>query len=338
MRRRGIVFILIALLLAGALPFIGCGKKEPSTVAASGAESASVNGAGPTADAKHVDAFGIVKAKTSHALFLEFPAVLEKKLVAEGQRVRQGEALFRFSREEYDALVANKSYELTMVRLELGRSVLAQEKLRGDLEAAQADVDKAQKDLSDKEKMLSLGAVSRSDVEELQRALKARQQNVRDLARSLEEYDGSDVSSLEALKAKISIVEAELERLKEQSGRAYISDGAIVCDVRNGVVSEIGYAEGDFITKAKKLCSIIDLDGIIVEANIPEEFIKDVKIGSAADVVPIADNARTYKGKVTRISSLAVKYNGETVIPVEITLTGMDGFLLPNFNVDVSIY
>jgi hypothetical protein len=41
---------------------------------------------------------------------------------------------------------------------------------------------------------------------------------------------------------------------------------------------------------------------------------------------------------VVRISNLAVKNNGETVVPVEITLAARDGFLVPNFNVDVSIY
>jgi hypothetical protein len=67
----------------------------------------------------------------------------------------------------------------------------------------------------------------------------------------------------------------------------------------------------------------------------PEEFIKDVTIGGKAAAVPVADNARSYEGKVTRVSNLAVKVNGETVIPVEITLAARDGFLLPNFNVDV---
>jgi multidrug resistance efflux pump len=77
---------------------------------------------------------------------------------------------------------------------------------------------------------------------------------------------------------------------------------------------------------------------MIVEANIPEEFAKDAKVGSRVEIVPVADGSKTYAGTVSRISSLAVKSSGETVIPVEIVIVGTDGFLLPNFNVDVKIY
>jgi multidrug resistance efflux pump len=338
MRRRAVVFVLSALLVACILFQSGCGKKDPPTGTGIGTGTASTGGSAPAAEAKHIDAFGIVKPKITHTIFLEFPAVLEKKLVAEGQKVWRGEALFRLSSREYDARVNSKRHELTMARLELKKAGLDVKKLQEDLQAAQDDADKAQKDLRDKEELFSMGAASKSDVEETQRTLKARQQKVRDLTRSLEEYNGSDVNSLEAQGAKIAIIEEELERLRDQSDRPYISNNTIVCDVREGVVSEIGYAEGDFISRDKKLCSIIDLDSIIVEANVPEEFIKDVRIGSKAVVVPVADNARSYEGKVTRISSQAMKNNGETVIPVEITLGSRDGFLLPNFNVDVSIY
>jgi multidrug resistance efflux pump len=326
-------------VLAGVVLLVaGCGKKNESAPPAVGTVAAPPKGTGPAADAKHVDAFGIVKAKTAHTILLEFPAVFEKKLVSEGQKVRRGDVLFLFSRPEYDAQVKSKGYELTTARLELKQASFDVQKLQEELEIAQDDAEKAQKDLGDRERMFSIGATSRSDVEESQRTVKTRQQKIRELTRSLEQYNTSDVNSLEALKTKIALVEEELARLKEQSNRPYISNETIVCDVREGVVSEIGYTEGDFISKEKKLCSVIDLDSIIVEANVPEEFIKDVTIGSKAAVVPVADNARSYEGKVTRISNLAVKNNGETVIPVEITLAARDGFLLPNFNVDVSIY
>ncbi len=223
---RGIPFTLW-VLAAGVLSLAGCERNASPSGDASGTEQAPMDGTSQAAVEKQIDAFGIVKAKTTHSIVLEFPAVLRQKLVSEGQR---------------------------------------------------------------------------------------------------------------AQRTKIAVVEAELERLQEQSNRAYISNDAIVCDVRVGVVSEIGYVEGDLISRERPLCNIIDLDSIIVEASIPEEFIAALKIGSTATVVPIADNARSYEGTVSRIASLATKNNGETVVPVEITLDTGDGFLLPNFNVDVSIH
>jgi hypothetical protein len=35
---------------------------------------------------------------------------------------------------------------------------------------------------------------------------------------------------------------------------------------------------------------------------------------------------------------MAIKTNGETAIPVEIALSAKDDFLLPNFNMDVTIF
>jgi HlyD family secretion protein len=335
MNRRGVIFVVSVACICGILFLAGCGKKDPPVAAAAG--SLSARGAGTASGGTHIDAFGIVMPKTTHAIFLEFPAVLEEKAVSEGQRVRRGDVLFRLSREEYDAQVESKDYELMMARLELKKADAAVQRLQEDLTAARDDEEEARKDLADREGLLSMGVESRSGVEESRRTLRTRQQAVRELETSLEEYGGSDVNSREAQRAKIAILEGERDRLAALSDRPYIAGGAVVCDVREGVVSEIGYDEGDHVSAGKKLCSVIDLDSIVVEAGIPEEFIKDVRIGSAATVVPVADNARSYEGKVTRISSLAVKNNGETVVTVEITLTGRDGFLLPNFNVDVSI-
>ena len=76
---------------------------------------------------------------------------------------------------------------------------------------------------------------------------------------------------------------------------------------------------------------------LIIEADVSEEFIKDVKIGDNAAIISLADPSKEYKGKSTTISNMAVKKNGETIVPVEISIDNNDGFLLPNFNVDVEI-
>ena len=351
MRKGRIVLPLLAVCIGVLLVAGGCAKggskggataaAASTTTAAKGAASASGKtgdaAADPSAESKHVEAFGIVKADTVHALSLEFPAVLQKRLVSEGQRVHRGDALFRFSRRDYDAQVTDKGYELTLARLDLSKAERDLAKLREDLAYAREDADKAQKDASDKERLLSLGAASRRDVEDAQRTLSARQKSVRELERAVAEYD-SDVNGLEAQKTHIAILEEELARLTDLAHRPFIAIDTVICDLREAVVSDIGYVEGDSITRDKKLCTLIDLDSVIVEANVPEEFYKDVKVGSAASVVPVADTTRRYEGTVTRVSNLATLHNGETVVPVQIKLAAPDAFLLPNFNVDVSIY
>jgi HlyD family secretion protein len=331
-----------ALLVGALVGLSGC--KSEGGRAATGAAAAdppagvaAADPAKPAEEAKHIDAFGVVKPRATHAIVLEFPATLEQRVVSEGERVRRGQVLFRFSSARHDAEIEAKSYELAAARLELERANRGLQKARDELSAARDEEARAQQDLGDKQRLLAAGAVPRREVEEAERTLRLRQQSVRELARALEEYEGED-NSLDTQKRKTAIVEQELTRLQAQSARPYLAGSAVVCDVREGVVAEIGYAEGDIITSERKLCAIIDLDSVVVEANVPEEFVKDVRIGSRATVVPVADNAREYEGRVTRISSQAVKSNGETVVPTEITLSARDAFLLPGFNVDVGVY
>ena len=54
-------------------------------------------------------------------------------------------------------------------------------------------------------------------------------------------------------------------------------------------------------------------------------------------IVPVADSSKAYHGRVVRISNIAHDRNGETIIPVEITIEDYDEFLKPKYNVDVKI-
>jgi multidrug resistance efflux pump len=337
MKTSPVRIILAITVIAGMAVFSACAKKPPADGGSPSAVAAS-SGAPAAAEKKHIEAFGTVKAKTVRAIYFDFPAVLEKKLVTEGQRVKRGDTLFLFSNIAYESQIKNKSYELTMAQYELKKSALELARLREDLEIAGQDTEKARRDLENKEKMLSIGAAAQSEVEDFKKRLTSEEQKKRGIERSIESFTSGEVNAMEVQRSRISIQENELQELQKQSKRSFISGNAVVSDVADGIVFEIGYTEGDYIGKDKKLCGLLDLDSLIVEANIPEEFAKDAKVGSKADIVPVADTSITYTGTVSRISSLAVKSGGETVIPVEISIDGKDGFLLPNFNVDVKIY
>jgi HlyD family secretion protein len=332
--RKPAMLALAALIAATC----ACARKNPPANAAAATGSAAPENPAAVAEKKSIDAFGTAKAKIVRNINLDFPAVLEKRLVSDGQRVKKGDALFRFSSSAYESQIKSKSYELAAARYELKKSAMELVRLREDLQISAADVEDARRELANKESLLSMGAASQSDVEEYRRKLTAAEQDKRSLERSIESFTGGEVNGMEVQKAKISILETELAELQGQSAKSFISGKTIVSDVADGIVTEIGYIEGDYISKAKKVCGLLDLGSMIVEANIPEEFAKDAKVGSKAEVVPVADNTRTYTGTVTRISSMAVKSSGETVIPVEITVDGTDGFLLPNYSVDVKIY
>lgn len=154
---------------------------------------------------------------------------------------------------------------------------------------------------------------------------------------AIENANNSKSSANDQKTLETSLLESELKVLDKKPQKPYINGSDVVSDVKNGIVYDIGYVQGDVASPQKKLLSILDLDSLEILANIPEEFYKDIKVGSAASITPVADKSRKYRGKVTYISGKAINSNGETQIPVRISIEDPDGFLHPGFNVDVSI-
>lgn len=168
----------------------------------------------------------------------------------------------------------------------------------------------------------------------------SKQKDIEDIKYSLDriEYNRQEESeNIQVLKEKAGSLESSLKSLQEKLNKSYMKENNIISEMENGVVYDIGYQSGDMVSTGKKVLSIMDLDDILISANVAEEFIKDVKPGAEVAILPLADNTKTYTGKVQKIADMAIKENGQTFIPVEISIENKDGFLLPNFNVDVEI-
>lgn len=136
---------------------------------------------------------------------------------------------------------------------------------------------------------------------------------------------------------KIAAEQTELDSLKAKLTKAYFSEGSIVSDLENAVVTDIGYKTGDIVSAKLKDLSLEDLNSLIVQANVDEELIKDVKEGKIVTIIPKSDPTTKLTGKVTRIFNTAITQNGGTSVAVEISIDNNNGKLLPNYNVDVEI-
>lgn len=138
--------------------------------------------------------------------------------------------------------------------------------------------------------------------------------------------------------AKIAAEQAEVDALNSILNKSYLSDGSVISDMDNAVVTELNYKKGDVVSAQQKILSLQDLSSLYVNAKVGEEFIKDVQVGKTVTIVPTSNSSAKYTGKVVAISNAAVtEQNGETNIPVEVSIDNSDGKLLPNYNVDVQI-
>ncbi len=238
-----------------------------------------------------------------------------------------------------------------------------------ELSAAKDELAKASEEL-DRRKMLSdAGAVPQQEASDAVAAVESKSATVRTLQLALESFladrgrelserrlelaqKRAELANLEIKLAGITnpavtAIETQRETLKglqvqrdtlaSRLERSFLDGDRVVCDLDEAVVSEVSCAKGDVFIESGKVLTLTDLSSLIAIANVPEEFIKDVRTDAPVTIKPVADPKRRYRGTVVSVSSMAKDNNGETVVPVRIALTDNDGFLKPNFNIDVVI-
>lgn len=339
---------LIGLLI---LMIAGCGKEpvKPDKESEAKVETRQV-----------IEAFGTVKSTDVKTITLDFSTVISKINVVEGQRVSKGDVLVSLDSQMYLTQIKNKELELKTLQTELSglnrdyevkRSSLDNKsdpeimRYINDKKHAEDLMSKALEDLKARETLYNAGALSLSELNEFKKTVNEKEKAVADAVFSEEntrkkiqqELDQLQ-SSIDQKSPQVTSKELDLKAMQEKMNESYIQGNNIIADVSNGVVTDIGCVQGDVISsEGKKLLSILNRDSVVVEANVAEEFIKDVKIGADVVINPQADKSRTYKGKVLFIAEKAVLKNNETIIPARISIENLDSFLLPEFNVDVKI-
>ncbi|WP_026882003.1 efflux RND transporter periplasmic adaptor subunit [Clostridium akagii] len=138
---------------------------------------------------------------------------------------------------------------------------------------------------------------------------------------------------------KIDSEEAELNALKAMPNENHISGNNVVSDIDNAVVTDVsGNSATVSSAGASGIATIADLNSLYVQAKVSEEFINSVSVGKPVEIIPTSDPNAKLSGKITSIASTAVlDKNGDTYIPVNISIDQNNGKLFPNYNVDVQI-
>lgn len=340
---------LIAMILSTA----GCGKKDAENAMA---EQEQEQSKAPTEQT--VQAFGVVKTKQVKGIMLDLPASIAKVHVQEGQRVKKGDVLITLSLKEIEEQIKEKEDSLKIAKLELQKLLEGigdknNENIdyepeiiqaRNNMDKTQMEYEKQEKDLKNKEAMLQKGAISQSEYDDSKAILEQKQKEIENDKIRLEDLkskqrisNNMDALDIKIKEQNIASLKSQLQTLKDKIAESGIIGNEIICDISNGVVEKINNAAGDRLNAEKQIMSILDLDTLIVQANVAEDFIKDINVGSKAMINPLANPDKEYEGTISRISNMAVQENGETVVPVEITITEVDESLLPNFNMNIKI-
>lgn len=349
MKRILAIICLAALMLCT----VSCGNKEAEDALA---QQEQVQSEAPVQQT--VQAFGVVKTKQVKGIMVDLPATIEKIHVQEGQRVKKGDVLITLSLKEIEEQIKEKEDSIRVAQLEL-------QKLREDIGdknndtidyepeiiQAQNNLDKSQieyesleGEFKKKEAMLEKGAISRSEFDDAKLTLEQKKKEIEnsmimleDLKNKMRVSNNKNALDIKIKEQNIASLKSQLQTLKDKIAQSGIKGNEILCDIPNGVIEKVNSAAGDRLVAEKQIMSILDLDTLIVQANVAEDFIKDIKLNRKAIINPLANLDKEYEGTVSRISNMAIQENGETVVPVEITIKNIDEFLMPNFNANIKI-
>lgn len=193
--------------------------------------------------------------------------VVKDVLVEEGQKVKKGQILCRMDdiKERLDMTYAKSEYDLAEKRLG---------PLRISLEAAKREQDRYRK-------LVEYGVISDQKWD-------STTDNVK---RLIEEIKVAEAQAEVALaKLKQTEYDVELKTIRSPA------DGKILrCDSRPGY--------GISTLNVTVLFLFVPDEPYIARIEIEEKFIKDIKIGTAAEIIPDSDETKCYKGKVIKIGS-----------------------------------
>jgi multidrug resistance efflux pump len=241
--------------------------------------------------------------------------------------------------------------------------------LEKQIEIAKLDMSQKEEDLNKNKILLDQKSISEKNYKNIQivyekqkREVDALKINLKELVFSKEKELLNLELSINQKKSELKNLEIELEKLtdpgiiKEQiqqeivyslekenqylrrrMNKKWLTGNKIINPFEAAVVTKLENLEGDQIYSGNSICHLIDVNSLIIEADAPEEFINEIKIGAEAEIIPLADRSHTYKGKVIFIGRMASNRNGETVVPVHLSIDNRDDFLLPYLNVDVEI-
>lgn len=285
-----------------------------------------------------IEAAGKIKANDIKNIILDFSASVRAVHVKEGQLVVQGEELITLDIHEIREQVIDRENDLRILKLQLEKSLGSnkynEEKESNDLQTAQVELSRANEDLATKQSLFDGGAISKEELDMAKRKVEDAERKVAD--KHLSKVDDYKLD-IEIQQQRISALESDIKQLKDKLNRSYIKENKIISDIENGLVQECVRVAGDSIQANTKVLSLVNMDSLVVVADVSEDFIKDIKVGAEVDILPIADSVKQYKGKVLKIADMGIEKNSETMIQVEISIDSIDEFIKPNFNVDVKI-
>ena len=266
MRKKFIAYLLIITLIISLS--VGCTQKEKqdnTQVEQENYVPVEVQNVSLQTIYNEVTFSGKVYPEKDVMVFPKVPGKVTKVNVAVGDKVGEGEILFTLDKSDVE-----KQVEQARVALE-GAKVnydLNKEKI----ENAQANLERAKK-------LYEEGAISESQLEQ----------------------------------AKLAASDKSLEALTTQVNQAQLAYNQAVDALNNltvkaptgGVIASVNIEAGEMASNAQPAVTIVDVNRIYVQINVPENIINDLSVGQEVEAKVESASSEVIKGQIDSISPSA---------------------------------
>ncbi|MET3287855.1 UNVERIFIED_CONTAM: HlyD family secretion protein [Brevibacillus sp. OAP136] len=245
-----------------------------------------------------------------------------------GQQVKQGDVLFTLEQTDLNNAVQSAQAALNFAQASLNQSKTSSsqgvEQAKNSLQQAEKSLQDAQRNLQRMQQLFKDGAISTQQLEQAQLAATNAQiaySNAQDVYQSAQKLTGVNVSEASVNQSRVTLANAQ-EQLANTVIKAPIS----------GYVAMVMGASGEIASPQATVVTIVDTDPLKVKANLAEQEVTKVKVGSKVNV-EITALAKTAEATVTAVSP--VMDQTLKAYPIEITIPNPSGELKADMVVSV---
>lgn len=245
-----------------------------------------------------------------------------------GQRVKEGDVLFTLDQTDLNNAVQSAQAAFNLAQASLNQSKTSSmqglEQAKNSLQQADKSLQDAARNLQRMQQLFKDGAVSSQQLEQAQLQANNAQiayANAQEAYQTSQKLAGVTVSEASVNQSRVALTNAQ-EQLANASIKAPIS----------GYVAMVIGAAGEMASPQATVVTIVNTDPLKVKANLAEQEVTHVKVGSKVSVEITALN-KTVDATVTAVSP--VMDQTLKAYPIEITIPNASGELKADMVVSV---
>ena len=277
---------------------------------------------------------GKVEPQANFEAHAPFPGVVKAVYVHAGDHVTKGELLLTMDDSNAQAKLATayagiKGAQANYEVAKAGGTSQNRLQLQGQIAKAQIDLNQAKHDLAALKKLELTGAASPGEIASAQERVQADESSLQ----VLEQQRSASVNSMDVAHARAGVQEAEQAYAAAQS---LVSESNVRAPF-DGTVYSLPVSATEYVDGGSLLLEVANLEQLQVRAYFDEPEIGRLAVGQPITIRWDAKPNELWHGHVARLPSSIITYGTRNVGEVLVSIDDVDGALIPNTNVTVTV-